>query len=210
MAQVSPERHDGDTAEQPSSASYRFRPGPCPGGPVGPSWDGQTLTARPQQHKREVQQSREQVLHPHGGRTAGKVGRRLCSGPTRFEWASAHPLSWQLPANSSLPSTTAPSPAWLRDPQHPREGIGLSVSLSAQTPPRTSFPHSLSLSRHTELPPPWGIPPPPNTRGTTNLSSHRASTSLPTPSSAAQCTLGLVVPAVPPSGGTVQRGHPTL
>lgn len=113
----------------------------------------------PQQHKREVQQSREQVLHPHGGQAAEKARRRLCSGRTRFEKASAHPLRWQLPA--IVPSPAPRPPARLRDPQHPRESTSLSVPLSAQTPPGTSLPHSLCRSRHTELPLPEGFPPPP-------------------------------------------------
>lgn len=203
MAQVSSERHDGDTAEQPSSTSYQFRPGPCPGGLAGPSWDGQTLTARPQQHKQEVQQSGEQVLHPHGGRTAGKVGRKLCSGPTCFERAPTHPLSWQLPANNSLPSHHGPRLCLAEGPSAPpREHR--SFSLSAQTSSGISFPQNLSHYR------PEGSLSPPPTRAGLQISAATAPPQPPHPSSAARCTLGVVVPAVFPPGGTGKRGHPTL
>lgn len=100
-AQVSSERCNRDAAEQPSSNTYRSGTGPCLREPNGPTRDDQTLTARPQHHKGEVQQSGEHVLHPHGGKPAGKARRKLCLGLTRFEGTLAHSLSWQHSSNGA-------------------------------------------------------------------------------------------------------------
>lgn len=117
------------------------------------------------------------------------MGKRPCSGPTRFEGAPAHPLSQQLPENGSLP-------AKLRNPQQPQENINLSVPLCAQTPPGTS---SLTAPRF----PPHGAPTPGGspTRAGLQISAATAPPAAPPPRRRRAVHAGTCGPRPPPLSG---------
>lgn len=167
--------------------------------PAGPSRDDQTPPLPSSTGMRYSRGGNTYLILMVAELQKKKTMRKLCSGPTNFEGVPAcSPLQ-----NGSLLSTTAPGPAWLKDPQHSLEDTGLSVSVcprSRQNLLPSQFVLLLPLSYR-----PLRYPP---LHRTTNLSSHCTPPTLPTYSSGARCTLGLVVPSALPSE-TAMRGTPS-
>lgn len=93
--------------------------------PAGPSRDDQTPPLPSSTGMRYSRGGNTYLILMVAELQKKKTMRKLCSGPTNFEGVPAcSPLQ-----NGSLLSTTAPGPAWLKDPQHSLEDTGLSVSV---------------------------------------------------------------------------------